>query len=106
MNKNLNYANLYLYTDVQPFEIIKRCTDRKMLIRKMNADLNPNWKPECNLGGFVCNVSNNTTQKYTYTINTNFPIVAMRLHKDNTWHSIHGKHIIEDGPSKFYDYNF
>ena len=103
---NGKYANLVLHTDVEPFEIVRVVSDKTIEIRKMSTELNKNWKPQIDVGGFVGHCTNNNTQKWNITSNKKNPVVRARLRKDGRFYSAYGKHCIEDTPRKKYDYNF
>lgn len=49
----MKYANHIGWTDITPHEVTRKCTERKMMIRSMNAEINPNWKREFIPGGFL-----------------------------------------------------
>ena len=101
------YANRYGYTDVEPHEIIKQNTLRKMTIRTMNSDLDLNWVPEVHPGGFCANISNQNKQKWIITPRENGAVYTIRLHKDGIWKDSYGnKYNISEYPVRFYDYNF
>jgi len=103
----MKFANHYGYSDITPYEVIKENTPKKLTIRSMNSDLDPNWKPEHFVGGFRSNVANNQTQKWIITSRENGVIFAIRLHKDGTWKdSVGNKYRVENTPKRFYDYNF
>jgi len=102
----LGYANQYGYSDVHPFEIIEKRTDRKIMIRRMDSERDPSWKPITVLGGFVGHTTNNNEQRHLYRSNEEYPVIAMRLHNDTRWHSAYGRHLIAKTPVEFYDYNF
>lgn len=104
------FANKVLYTDVHPYEVIKHNTPRKMTIREMDAELDPEWKMNMIPGGFVGHVTNNRAQSYTYTSNPENPEKEIRYHnskKRRGWFDKHGnRYSPNTSPYKFYDYNF
>lgn len=102
----MNFANLIGYSDVVPFEIVRRISDKTIEIREMNYKIVDGWKPEIAVGGLVGHCVNNNTQEYTYSTREDSPIIRARLQKNGTWKSIHGKHRLSDKPKAFYDYNF
>ena len=101
------HANRLGYSDVYPFEIIERRTDRKLMVREMEAELDPEWKCETVIGGFAGHCTNNRSQRYTYSSDENYPIKAIRLNKQGVWKDKYGhEYSLNDHPHKFYDYNF
>lgn len=102
-----NYANLYGYSDVHPYEIIAISKSGKQItLRSMNAEKDPTWKPEFHAGGFLANCSNQNEQRWIITSDEEGHIIKAHLRKDGRFHSAYGKHKIEAAPRKFYDYNF
>jgi hypothetical protein len=65
------FANLIMYTDVEPYEVIRKVSDITVEIRKMDTTLNPNWKPNTISGGFVGHTINNRSQEYSYKSDEN-----------------------------------
>lgn len=101
------YANQCGYTDVEPFEVINERTATKLVIRGMNAELDPTWKPEFYPGGFVGHTANNREQRWLITPNPEAPTRDIRKHKNGRWYDRYGnRYNVEDQPRKFYDYNF
>lgn len=102
----MNYANRYGYSDVNPFEIVRRISDKTIEVREMNAERDPSWKPEVVPGGFSFVFLNNNTQKWIITSDESRKPVRIRLGK-NGWKDSHGnRYDLSDKPVKFYDYNF
>lgn len=98
------YANKHGYSDVDPYEIVKINTERKMTIRYMNAELVQ--APTFQVGGFSAH-ANNYAQKWEITSDETAPEFAIRLNKKGEWKDKHGgRYVISEAPSKFYDYNF
>ena len=54
----MNYANHIGYSDVNPFEIIRRVSDKTLELRAMNAERDPSWNPDFVPGGFFGTVVN------------------------------------------------
>lgn len=101
------YANKLGWTDVEPFEVIKKCTERKLTIRSMNCERDESWTPEWHVGGFAGHCSNQYDQKWFITPNEEGYTTDIRLGKDGVWKDKHGgKYKVSDTPYKFYDYNF
>jgi len=101
------HANQHGWTDVAPFEILEKRTARKLIVRGMDAELDPNFKCDTTIGGFVGHCNNNYAQSYTYASVESNPEVAIRLDKYGRWKDKHGfKYHLSLSPCKFYDYNF
>lgn len=96
------YCNLYLYSDVKPFEVVKVISDKCVEIREMTANLitaPKNFHP----GGFIGNYSDNDAQEWECISNTENQSFKIRLSKKG-WGL--GKYHMSDTPINFYDYNF
>lgn len=102
----MNYANLYLYSDVRPYEIVRRVSDKTIEVRELDAELNADWTPEIVSGGFSGHCTNQNSQQWTFRSNPDAPVVRVRLRKDGQWHSAYGRHVIQPEPRRFYDFNF
>jgi len=102
----MNYANHYGYSDVHPYEIIRRVSGKTIEIREMDATRIDSSDLGFAPGGFVGHCSRQDEQRYAYTANAAAPIIRMRLRKGSQWHSIYGRHIISDAPHKYHDFNF
>jgi hypothetical protein len=101
------YANRICYTDVEPCEVVEVRTANKMLIREMDATLDPTWKREFHPGGFFGHTANDRSQRWFYSSNPANRVLAIRKHKDGRWYDSHGsRYSIADQPYKFYDHNF
>jgi len=104
----MNYANHIGYSDVNPFEIVRRVSDRTIEIRAMNAErANPKEDMGFIPGGFVGHFADQHKQQWTITSNTEAPVTRIRLQKDGQWRCKHGQRfVLGVKPVKFYDYNF
>lgn len=102
----MQYANHIGYSDVNPFEIIRKISDKTIEIRAMNAERDPNWKPDFVPGGFCGTVVNQGDQRWIISSNAESPVVRIRLGKQG-WKDANGRRFqLSDKPVKFYDYNF
>jgi hypothetical protein len=99
------YANMFGWSDVYPFEIIRVVSDKTIEVRAMLAEKDPDWKPEIISGGFAGHCTNQNDQTYTYKSCDEGQVLRVRLGKKG-WKSAMGKHVISEQPRKFYDYNF
>ena len=101
------YANYCGYTDVEPYEVVEVRTANKMMIRAMDAKLDPTWKRDFHPGGFFGHTANDRDQRWFITPNPEAPVRAIRKHKNGKWFDKHGnRYAIDDHPIKFYDHNF
>ena len=101
------YANLIRYSDIEPFEVLSISKSGKQItIRAMHAKLDPSWKPEMHVGGFVAVCSNQRSQRWVITSDEDREPMKAHKRADGYFWSAFGKHRIEAQPRKFYDYNF
>lgn len=100
------FANLVLWSDIEPFEVVRVVSDKCMEVRAMNAELSPEWSPVVVAGGFAGHCTNNNQQRWTYATNPDAPVFKIRLRKDGRWYSQYGRHRISETPERFHDYNF
>ena len=102
----MNYANHYGYSDVNPFEIVRRVSDRTLEVRAMKAERDPSWKPDFIPGGFCGTVVNQSSQQWLIESDPAGHVVRIRLGKHG-WKDAQGRRFaLSDEPVKFYDYNF
>jgi hypothetical protein len=102
----MNYANHIGYSDVNPFEIVRRISDKTVEIRAMNAERDPNWKPDFVPGGFCGTVINQSQQRWLINSNPDGRVFRIRLGKRGWKDSSGSRYVLADQPQKFYDYNF
>ena len=102
----MNYANHYGYSDVNPYEIVRRINDKVLEVREMKAERDPSWKPDLVKGGFSFVVLNNNTQKWIITSDESRKAIRIRLGKQGWKDSRGNRYSLSDKPVKFYDYNF
>jgi hypothetical protein len=106
MQDQQNYANHYGYSDVNPFEIVRRISEKTLEIREMRVERDSSWKPEAVPGGFSFIVTNNNTQKWVITSDETQKPIRIRLSKKGLKDSGGRRYGLSDKPVKFYDYNF
>ena len=98
------FCNEFLYSDVRPYEIVEvNKTGKTIKVRKMDAELDPSWKPEFIAGGFSAHCTNDTEQQWVITSNPNNFVLTLRLSKKGF---DRGRFWVSDQPLKRYDYNF
>jgi len=102
----MNYANHLMYTDVDPYEVVRIISEKTIEIRAMKAKRDESVKLEFHVGGFSAHCSNQDQQKWIITSDETAPIKRIRLGK-NGWKDAHGgRYSLADKPCKKYDYNF
>lgn len=105
--ENATHANRVLHTDVEPCEITRIVNQKQLVVRYMDAELDPTWKPEMVPGGFAAHTVNNHEQRWIYTSNRSYPEIKIRLQKDGSWKDTFGRrYSLATAPRKFHDYNF
>jgi len=100
LNKIKKYCNYHGYSDVEPYEVVKIITNKKVIIRKMDSELTQ--IPTSHIGGFAAH-TNNYEQRWNITSNPNNENITITLTK-NGWGK--GQFRMDNEPIKFYDYNF
>jgi len=104
-----NYANRIGYSDIEPFEIVRRITYKRIEVRMMDSVLDPACKKALQdsfiPGGFLGR-TDNSLQRWIITSNENNPVHVVRLHKDGYYYGGCGRLRLSDTPIKHCDYNF
>ena len=102
----LNYAIRFGYSDVHPFEVVRRVSDKTIEVRAMSAKIDPEWKPEFVAGGFAAHCVNQDEQRWIIESDEEAKVVRIRLGKRG-WKDKNGnQYKLRDKPVKFHDYNF
>lgn len=100
------FANQLGYTDINPFEVVRKVSERCMEIRAMDAEALP-WERDFHIGGFFGHTSNQRDQKWSIKSCEANLVRRIRLHKDGRWYdSGKNRYRIDTKPVKFYDFNF
>lgn len=104
------YCNEHLYTDVNPYEVIKEKSDTCWVIREMEAK-ETQESVEARMESFVpggfCGHFDNDVQEWVFESNPKNPLVTVRLHKDGFFYTPSGgRFVMNDHPIKIYDFNF
>lgn len=94
------YCNYHGYSDIDPYEVVRVISPRKIEIREMGQKLIES--PVQFAGGF-CAHTENQTQKWECFSAPEFPTRIITLVKAG-WGK--GQYRMSDVPCKFYDYNF
>ena len=106
-NANRQFANRIIGSDVEPCEVIREISERTLEVRRMDATLDPTWKPEFHVGGFCAHCSNQLTQRWTYSSDETSSTIRIRLNIKNEWRDANGnRYNVTCEPRKFHDYNF
>ncbi len=99
------YCNNHMYSDVQPYEIVRVISPKTIVIRQM--DTVQTVKPKQFVsGGFSAHCVDQDKQDYNYSSNKSNKLIQARLQKSGHYKSIVGKHFLSEQPFKFHDYNF
>jgi hypothetical protein len=102
------YANQHGYTDVHPFEVIRKISDICVEVRAMRT-VQTRFPQDFHAGGFAGHYSDNRSgQEYEYHSDPNNPVLRIRWSKaKKQWQCPgHRRFVMSDKPYKFYDYNF
>ncbi len=101
------YANHHLWTDINPYEVVRKISDITVEVRKMEATLKK-APSEFHQGGFVGNYADNNSQEWEYESIPDSEVIRIRWSKSKGgWFSPIGERfVMSDTPQKFYDYNF
>lgn len=103
-----SHANRHGYSDVDPYEVIKKISDTTVEIRAMKA-VQTKFPQDFHKGGFVGHYADNRSgQDYDYFSEETNEIIRIRWSKPNRrWQDKYGnRYYMSDEPYKFYDYNF
>jgi hypothetical protein len=102
----MNYANHIGYSDITPYEIVRKVSDKTLEVRRMKAERDESVKLEFQIGGFLAHCSNQSDQEWFISSDEESRVIRIRLGK-NGWKDAHGgRYDLSDKPVKFYDYNF
>lgn len=102
----MKYANYHGFTDIVPFEVVRRVSDRTLDIREMRAEIDPGVVLEFHVGGFAAHCSNSRDQRWLITPEPSNPVVRIRLGRRG-WRDRDGRYFsVGSRPIKFYDFNF
>lgn len=100
------YCNHYMYTDVEPYEVVRVISEQTVEVRPMKTTLTRAPK-EFHRGGFLGHFSDNRAQEYEYESLPEADVIRIRWSKANRrWQKGGNKFLMSDNPYKFYDYNF
>ena len=100
------FANKHGYTDVTPYEVVRVISDKTIEIREMKAERDESVKLDWAVGGFAGHCVNQHDQKWSISSDESAPVIRARKRVDGYYHSPYGRHMLNDKPIRFYDYNF
>jgi hypothetical protein len=102
------YCNNHMYSDVEPYEVVKVVSHQTIEVRPMIAEKDESVKMEYIAGGFAGHCVNNHAQKWFYKSNEEAEVIRLRWSKaNNQWQQgKYNRFRMSDNPYKFYDYNF
>lgn len=87
------FANQKLFSDVMPFEIVRKISDKTIEVREMDVKRHPDAK------GFE--------QNWIITSNPDNKVIRIRKNKHGQWCSKSKTHFsLAVEPSHYYDYDF
>lgn len=98
------YVSHMMYSDVEPYEVIRVISDKCVEIREMRTKQIV-FPKEFHVGGFSAHCADNWNQKYEYISDETMPTMKIRKGKKG-WMSGSMKFKMSDAPFKHYDYNF
>ena len=102
------YAMECLWSDVNPYEIVRKISDLTYEVRAMKATISPSWKPEVLIGGFSGHTVNNDSQEWIIESDETAPVTRIRYSRAKGRFFCKGgmRFVMEETPWKKYDYNF
>lgn len=108
--RKYKYANQILFSDINPFEVIKYISENKAVIRGMEATEKADSKQKrldsFVPGGFIGHFDDED-QEWDIVSDSTKPEITVRKHKDGYWYTAGGtKFLFADEPRKKYDFNF
>ena len=106
MPEELKYANLYGWSDIHPYEIIRRVSEKTIEVRMMMHHKDDSWKPEIIAGGFAGHCINQSEQRWTYSSYEDNPIRRIRKGKNGWKDGLGNLFRLSESPRYYYDYNF
>ena len=111
MGLEKKYMNEYLYSDINPYEVVGEITEKYFMIRPMKCTVKKysleKMRESFVPGGFLGH-TDNSLQEWKIESDESAPTIFVRLRKDGYWYMTGGsiKFHLSDKPIKFHDYNF
>lgn len=103
------YANKHLYSDIEPYEIVRVVSGRKIIVRTMKCTVDPEWRMDWRSGGFGGQLANSSDQRWIIESDPDGKEITLTLRGDGKWRlEKHGynEFVLSVEPMKFYDWNF
>ena len=97
-------VTLRLWTDAEAYTVIRK-TANTLTIRRDKATLDPAFKPEFEVGGFIARCTNQHEQSYLYEADPNGAVRRAYWSEKDRCYRADGM-TVEMGRHEFYDYNF
>lgn len=100
------YANCYLYNDIEPYEIVRRISEKTLEVRRMRSECDPRWVAQFVPGGFWGHVTNNYGQRWVIASDDRSPVIRIRYCNRGYWKDRNGNafHLGKE-PRRFRDFN-
>ena len=73
------------WSDRHPYEIIEVITPKKIMLRSMSAERDPDWKPDIIAGGFSGHCVNNGEQRWVVKSNPEGQTRCATKRKNGKW---------------------
>lgn len=101
------YCNHCMWTDVDPYEVVRVISDECVIVRRMDTK-QIEFPKQFFPGGFVGHFADNRSgQKYEYISNPGNKEIKIRYSSARgCWGPKYMRFVMSDAPHKFYDYNF
>lgn len=102
------YANKWVGSDCDPYEIVEVLSDRKIVVRAMASSPDPSFVMQWNPGGFAAHLANNQDQKWLIESVETGALVTLTKRRDGKWKAegTDVEFVLASMPQKFYDWNF
>lgn len=106
------YVNKFLYSDIEPYEVIEEITPLMIKARKMLAvetEESIKARKESFVQGGFCGHTDNSVQRWEIKSNPYGEAITLRKHKrDGNWYmaGCDIRFILNDHPIKHFDFNF
>ena len=98
------YANCYLYSDIDPYQIVRVISDKSIEVKPMRCTRN--FKPSYIPGGFAGICINQDDQEWIIEESTSEHVIRLRKRKDGHFYKGSMRFKLSNVPIKYYDFNF
>lgn len=112
-------------SDMYPYETVETVSEKTVKVRSMRCSLNPEWKPDIIVGGFVGHCVNQNSQQWIYHSDPDATVLQLRRKKHPIKRKVFnnetmkfdtvvkyewthkGRRFVEsENPVRFHDFNF